>query len=195
MSYKGWRADQSTLGLTQPEEVAEPINEALTESAVLFGNSLITAMEAATQSEAMTNFTASFRTGIKDAVFSGLVESFLATGFVDELLTPIRSAIAQAVTESRTTGTFIMPDVTELVKGASEAAATWEPLITFLQQFAFGIRDTLGLIPPAEVVPVAPGPVNVVINLNGTGNVDQGSIPELARRINSMLAPQLSPPA
>ena len=95
------------LGLKQPEEVAEPITEALTESAMLFGNSLITAMEAATQSEAMTNFTAAFNTGIKDAVFSGLVESFLATGFVDQLLTPIRSAIAQAVTESRTTGTFI----------------------------------------------------------------------------------------
>ena len=34
---------------------------------------------------------------------------------------------------------------------------------------------------------MAPGPVNVVINLNGVGNVDQGSIPELARRLNFML--------
>ena len=130
-------------GLVAAEAVTEPINEELTESAILFGNSLITAMEAATQSEAMTNFTAAFNTGIKDAVFPGVIDSFLASGFVDQMLAPIRGAITQAV-EAGKGGQVLFPDVTATIQQVSATAAAFEPLIAFLQQLAFGIRGALG---------------------------------------------------
>lgn len=167
------------------EAITEPLAAGLTESATIFGQSLIAVMNDVSGSP-LDTFAKSFNTAIKDAIFSGIVESFLAAGFVDTLLDPLTDAINAAITQSRETGAFIAPDLGGIIGGLAGTGEAWKPLLDFLGEMSRQIIDALGLTEPGA----APLPTtqHVNITVSGAGNPE-----ETARAIAKILRGGLPP--
>ena len=157
-------------------EVVEPIaaiTAAMAQSTDLFGRGLIGALEAATQSEARLNFINGLGAGIKDVVFNGLTEAFIASAQFNELLAPLQATISEFVSRAIETGET--PNIEEFrkailpgVEGITNRGETLQPLIDVLQEFGFNLREMLGLLPetttPAQQGITISGPVTVYAN-------------------------------
>ena len=173
------------------------------EATDLFGRGLMAAMEAATESDAQIAFLDNLGKGIKDEIFSGIVESFTASAQFADLLAPIQQTIRDFAQQALATG--VAPDVGAFraalfpeVEAISARASTLAPLIAELQKLGFDIRDSLGLIAaapepaPAPAVEPVPAPrVAVEINIENYTREDDPAV--LARRIGELLSGKLAP--
>jgi hypothetical protein len=174
--------------------VTDFLTQAVKQSTDIFGRGLMAAMEAATDSDARLAFMNSLGTGIKDVVFQGLTEAFIASAQFNDLLAPIQKQIAAFVEQSIATGQ--PPDIAEFrriilpnIEGITTRADLLKDIIGALQSLGFEIRDKLGLI-PAPTAPTPP-PVTQVVTINVTGAGDPETI---ARKIVDITRGQLPPP-
>lgn len=179
--------------IPQLQPFIDYLSSAVQESSNLFGRGLIAAMEAATESDARLAFMNSLGTGIKDRVFQGLTEAFIASAEFTDLLAPIQQQIRAFTEEAILTGN--VPDIARFrqailpaIEQITTRAELLEPLIDALQELGFDIREMLGLLPEAAEPPPPAPPAVVNISIN-TNNPD-----EIGRKIGEILGGKLPPP-
>jgi hypothetical protein len=181
----------------QLKPVTDFLESSVQEASSLFGRGLVAAMQAATESDGRLAFLQSLNEGIRDTVFNGLSEAFIASAQFSDLLAPIQSQIRLFTQNALTTG--IAPNIDEFrssilpaIEAISTRADLLGPLIDALQSLGFNIREMLGLLPPPPEEPAAPvvtGPQNITIYVQGSGDPE-----ETARAIDRLLRGTLPPP-
>jgi hypothetical protein len=193
----GLDVTDSVANLFGPQaEVLKPVDEFLQQSVKtatdLFGRGLIAALDAASSSQANEIFLQSLGSGVKDILFKGITDAFIASSQFNDLLAPIQKIIqdftAEAVTSGKTPDlaafrAAILPQITDL----TTRAETLAPLIEELRKLGFDIKDGLGLI--AEASPR----VAVEINIENFNRDDDPA--SLARKIQDLLGGRLAPAA
>ena len=70
------------------------------QAADVFGRGMMAALEAVSESDAQLAFFNSLNQGIKDAVFTGITESIIATAEFTDLFAPLQKAIRESVQSS-----------------------------------------------------------------------------------------------
>lgn len=167
------------------------IQEASDQARSIFSRGLTAAIEAANESQAKAAFLASFGQGIRETVFGGLQQAFLASAQFDTLLAPIQQTIRDFVQQSLVTGqppdlaafrTAILPTI----ETASERAVLLAPLAGSLNEFVRKLDAVLlaGGLGPQQASP--PGPVTIHVN----GARDPEAV---AREIADLLGGRLQP--
>jgi hypothetical protein len=178
-------------------EALKPVDEFLQASIKsatdLFQRGLIAALDAATSSQANEVFLQSLGAGVKDILFKGITDAFIASAQFDELLLPIQKTIQAFTAEATASGrtpdlaafrAAILPQIGDL----SARAATLAPLIAALQDLGFSFKDALKVFDPATAaVP------KVEINIENFNRDDDPAA--LARQIQALLGGRLAPAA
>lgn len=171
-------------------QTEETLSVALNASTDVFGRGLIAAMEAATQSEARLAFMNTLGTGVKDTVFRGLTEAFIASAQFNELLEPILDQIRDFTQRAIETG--LPPDIEAFrsailpgIEGIVGRAELLQDLIAALQELGFEIRDKLGLTEESQPATIIQGPVHITV----TSNNAQQFMSDLNRLLSSRLPP------
>jgi hypothetical protein len=177
----------------QIQPIADFLNNAMRQSTELFGRGLIAALEAATESEARSSFLNTLHAGIKDVVFEGLTEAFIASTEFSNLLAPIQQTIRDFTQQAIATGappdigafrSAILPQIEQI----STRSQLLFPLVDVIQTLGEGIRTWLGLIPKTPVQPAPVVPQTITINVSG------GDPQQTAREIARLLRGSLPPP-
>jgi len=193
-----------TKAAAEIQEKLKPITDfldaAVQESTDLFGRGLLAALDAATASDAQAAFLESLGQGVKEKIFNGIVESFVASAQFSDLLAPIQQTIRDFTQQAIETGQ--QPDIAAFrsailpgIESVSARANALAPLIEALQQLGFEFKDALGVFSRdvAEVVTEAKRETKVEINIENYAN---DSNPEaLGRQIAELLGGRVAPPA
>jgi len=147
----------------QLKPVTDFLNSSVEAASSLFARGLTAALEAATESDARLAFLNSLNTGIKDTVFKGLADAFVASAQFGDLLSPIQQQIRDFTQKALESGQ--PPDIAAFrrailpaIEDISSRATLLEPLVSALQELGFNIRSMLGLVPPPAVTPPEPPP-------------------------------------
>jgi hypothetical protein len=172
--------------LKRVQPVADFLQQAVTEASNLFGRGMMAALEAATESQAMVAFRQTLSDGIKETLFRGITESFIASAQFTDLLAPIQQTIRKFTQEAIDSGTVpdiaafrraILPSVEEITTRAEVLA----PLIAELQKLGIDVKNLLA----AFVGENAAAPT-VHINIESFGGSDD-DIDALRRRLEALL--------
>jgi hypothetical protein len=178
----------------QLKPVIDFLNQAMQQSAELFGRGLQAALQAATEADAKLAFFKSINEGIYNAVVSGLIESLIATAGLNDLLAPLQKAIRESVQESVATGIFhgaaFQAAVLPAIEAISTRADLLGPMVEVLHEVMDGIKEMLGLKPEVAAAPAGPQVVYATINVSGAGDPES-----TARAISKVLRGTLPPPA
>ena len=187
---------QFTTAVQQMIERLKPVSDFLArsvqESSDIFGRGMIAALEAATSSQALQAFQQTLGVGIKDKIFAGITESFIASAQFTDLLAPIQQTIREFTQEAIATGQT--PDIDAFrrailprIEDISTRAETLAPLIEELQKLGLDVKDALGLIEQS-----ARSPANITINIAEFTGSDQ-DVSALAHKLDEALRAVLNP--
>ena len=138
----------------QLKPVTDFLDQAVQQSTDIFGRGLKAAMEQATESDAKLAFLNNLNTGIKDSVFDGLTQAFIASAQFNDLLAPIQQQIRLFNQQAIATGE--LPDIgafksaiAPMIELIVSRGTLLEPLIDVLQQLGIQIRGMLRTDPAA----------------------------------------------
>jgi hypothetical protein len=172
--------------LERIQPVADFLTQSVTEASNLFGRGMIAALEAATASQANRAFLQSLGDGVKEKIFQGITESFIASAQFTDLLAPIQQTIREFTQQAIATGETpdiaafrraILPDV----EGIASRAESLAPLIEELHRLGIDLRGLL-----SDLFGTARPPSNITINLPpGWGN--EGDVRDLAQQLDDFL--------
>jgi hypothetical protein len=182
-------------GVEQLKQKVQPVTDFLQQSVQqttdIFGRGLIAALDAATSSQAHAAFLQSLGQGVKDVIFQGITESFIASAQFNDLLAPIQQTIRDFTQEAIATGQTpdmdafrraIFPDI----EAITTRAETLAPLIEELQKLGLDVKDALGLISAGG------RSTNITINIAEFTGSDQ-DVHALARKFDEILRGSLNP--
>jgi len=181
-------------GVEQMKAKVQPVidflQQSIQETADIFGRGLVAALEAATASDAHAVFLNSLSTGVKDMIFKGITQAFIASAQFSDLLAPIQQTIREFTQEAIATGTT--PDIAAFrraifprIEDLSTRAETLAPLIDELQKLGLDIKDALNLVTTTT-------PANIVINIAEFTGSDQ-DVRSLAQKLDNALRATLNP--
>jgi hypothetical protein len=156
--------------------VLDFLKQAVGESTTLFGNGIVAALEAGTQSSALRAFHKTIGDGVKDLIFKGATEAFLASAQFNDLLAPIQQVIRDFTQQAIASGET--PDLAEFrkalapkIEDVTTRAELLEELIREFQKFGLDIK---GLVRDGgKRGPI--GPITIQLNHKGK-NVKQVAI-------------------
>jgi hypothetical protein len=178
--------------LKRVQPIADFLNQAVTEASNLFGRGMMAALDAATESQAMFLFRQTLGDGVKETLFRGITESFIASAQFADLLAPIQQTIRQFTQQAISSGEVpdlaafrraILPDI-EAITTRAELLA---PLIAELQKLGIDVKNLLA----AFVGGAAPSSININID-NFSGNDDD--VEALKRKLEDILRGARLPP-
>lgn len=182
------------------QPVIDFLEAAVKESTDVFGRGLQAALSAATESDANKAFLENLGAGVKEKVFGGIVESFVASAQFGDLLAPIQKIIREFTQQALETGQT--PDIGAFrrailpgIEDISTRAGTLAPLIAELQRLGLDISDSVTRLfgPEGPVAAVAAAPrANITINIAEFTGTDS-DVDNLARRLDTQLRGVLAP--
>lgn len=152
--------------ITRLQPLSDFLKNAVTESTNIFSRGMIAALDAATASQAYSAFQQNLGTGIKDKIFSGITEAFVASAQFTDLLAPIQKVIREFTQQALDTGQTpdldafrraILPGIEDI----STRAETLRPLIEELQKLGFDVRDALRSLSGGGAAAAGPVTINV----------------------------------
>jgi hypothetical protein len=167
------------------EEAARRAAELASQSASLFGNGLIGALQSATQSDAKRAFMQTLGEGTRDVVFKGITDAFIASAQFNDLLKPIQDTISRVTQQAVETGQA--PDLGALLGELSPQILALKtrgeflgPLLAEIQKLGLNLNDLFA----SFVGKQAPrGPTNIKIDINGFNK----DVKELANELDDHL--------
>jgi len=179
--------------------VTDFLQQSVQEASDLFGRGLIAAMQAVTASDANAAFLKNIGEGVRDKIFSGISQAFIASAQFSDLLAPIQQIIRQFTQDALTSGQ--VPDVGAFrqallpaIEDISTRAQTLAPLIQALQSLGFDVTQALqsliGTVADTAAAAATASP-SVTINIENFNRDDDPQ--SLARQIQDLLNGRTAP--
>jgi len=176
----------------QLSPVTEFLKKAVTESTNIFGRGLMSALDAASTSQALASFNQSIGEGAKQILFQGITEAFIASANFTDLMAPIQKIIrefTQTAIDTQTTPDLeaFRKAIFPAVEDISTRAELLAPLIAELQRLGLDIKTSLSSLFGGR------GATSITINI-GTVNNEQDAR-TIADRIFEHMEAALPPPS
>jgi hypothetical protein len=179
------------LGIPDPEEIAKKEEaarqaaELASQSASLFGNGLITALQSATQSDAKRAFMQTLGEGTREVVFKGITDAFIASAQFSDLLKPIQDTISSFTEQAVETGQLpdmgaLLGELSPQIQALKARGEFLGPLLAEIQKLGLNLNDLFASFAGKQ----APrGPTNIKIDINGFNK----DVKELANELDDHL--------
>jgi hypothetical protein len=179
------------LGIPDPEEIAKKEEAArqaadlAAQSSSLFGNGLITALQAATQSDAKRAFMQTLGEGTREVVFKGITDAFIASAQFSDLLKPIQDTISSFTEQAVETGQLpdmgaLLGELSPQIQALKARGEFLGPLLAEIQKLGLNLNDLFASFAGKQ----APrGPTNIKIDINGFNK----DVKELANELDDHL--------
>lgn len=172
------------------QPITDFLQQAVQQTTDIFGRGLIAALDAASESTALLNFQHTIGDGVKQMLFQGITESFMASANFTDLLAPVQKIIREFSQQALDTRT--PPDIDAFrraifpaVEDISTRAELLAPLIAELQKLGLDLKTSLNAL-------FGTGGNNIVINIGSVNNEQDART--IADRIFEHMEAALPPP-
>jgi hypothetical protein len=167
------------------EEAARRAAELASQSASLFGNGLIGALQSATQSDAKRAFMQTLGDGTREVVFKGITDAFIASAQFNDLLKPIQDTISRVTQQAVETGQLpdagaLLGELSPQIQALKARGEFLGPLLAEIQKLGLNLNDLFASFAGKQA---KQGPTNIKIDINGFNK----DVKELANELDDHL--------